>query len=83
MGLKGIFKGMDTDNSGKITHEELKQGLSKQGPKLVENEVKQLLEAADADGNETIDSDEFITTMHLNRMDREEHLYTAFQYFDD
>ena len=38
---------------------------------------------ADADGNGTIDYDEFITaTMHMNRMDREEHLYTAFQYFD-
>ncbi|CAN0911555.1 Calcium-dependent protein kinase 14 [Linum grandiflorum] len=38
---------------------------------------------ADADGNGTIDYDEFITaTMHLNRMDREEHLYTAFQHFD-
>ncbi|KAL8193663.1 hypothetical protein R6Q57_026798 [Mikania cordata] len=82
MGLKEIFKGMDTDNSGKITREELKQGLSKQGSKLTENEIKQLLEAADADGNETIDSDG-ITTMHLNIMDREEHLYTAFQYFDD
>jgi calcium-dependent protein kinase len=38
---------------------------------------------ADADGNGTIDYDEFITaTMHMNRMDRDEHLYTAFQYFD-
>lgn len=38
---------------------------------------------ADADGNGTIDYDEFITaTMHLNRMNKEEHLYTAFQYFD-
>ena len=38
---------------------------------------------ADADGNGTIDYEEFITaTMHMNRMDREEHLYTAFQYFD-
>ncbi|KAJ0672689.1 putative protein kinase CAMK-CDPK family [Helianthus annuus] len=83
MGLKEMFKGMDTDNSGTITLEELKQGLSKQGPKLSEKEVKQLLEAADADGNGTIDYDEFITaTMHMNRMDREEHLYTAFQYFD-
>ncbi|KAJ0766723.1 putative protein kinase CAMK-CDPK family [Helianthus annuus] len=39
--------------------------------------------AADADGNGTIDYEEFITaTMHMNRMDREDHLYTAFQYFD-
>ncbi|XP_030520919.1 calcium-dependent protein kinase 17-like [Rhodamnia argentea] len=82
-GLKEMFKGMDTDNSGTITLEELKQGLSMQGTKLSEYEVKQLMEAADADGNGTIDYDEFITaTMHMNRMDREEHLYTAFQFFD-
>ncbi|KAM7272777.1 hypothetical protein ACFE04_027440 [Oxalis oulophora] len=83
MGLKEMFRGMDTDNSGTITLEELKQGLAKQGTKLSELEVKQLMEAADADGNGTIDYDEFITaTMHMNRMDREEHLYTAFQHFD-
>ncbi|PIA60139.1 hypothetical protein AQUCO_00400793v1 [Aquilegia coerulea] len=83
IGLKEMFRNMDTDNSGTITLEELKQGLSKQGTKLSEYEVKQLMEAADADGNGTIDYDEFITaTMHMNRMDREEHLYTAFQYFD-
>ncbi|KAL6202703.1 hypothetical protein ACLB2K_026408 [Fragaria x ananassa] len=83
MGLKEMFKSIDTDNSGTITLEELKQGLAKQGTKLSEFEAKQLMEAADADGNGTIDYDEFITaTMHLNRMDREEHLYTAFQHFD-
>ncbi|KAK7400971.1 hypothetical protein VNO78_12280 [Psophocarpus tetragonolobus] len=83
MGLKEMFKGMDTDNSGTITIEELKQGLAKQGTKLSEQEVKQLMEAADADGNGTIDYDEFITaTMQMNRMNREDHLYTAFQYFD-
>ncbi|MCD7465058.1 Calcium-dependent protein kinase 17 [Datura stramonium] len=38
---------------------------------------------ADADGNGTIDYEEFITaTMHMNRMDKDEHLYTAFKYFD-
>ncbi|KAI5433345.1 Calcium-dependent protein kinase 17, variant 2 [Lathyrus oleraceus] len=83
MGLKQMFKGMDTDNSGTITIEELKQGLAKQGTRLSEQEVKQLMEAADADGNGIIDYDEFITaTMHMNRMNREEHVYTAFQYFD-
>ncbi|KAJ4840037.1 Calcium-dependent protein kinase 17 [Turnera subulata] len=83
MGLKEMFKGIDTDGSGTITLEELKQGLAKQGTRLSEYEVKQLMEAADADGNGTIDYDEFITaTMHMNRMDREDHLYTAFQHFD-
>lgn len=40
-----MFKGMDTDNNGTITLEELKHGLSKQGTKLTETEVKQLMEA--------------------------------------
>lgn len=39
---------------------------------------------ADVDGNGTIDYIEFITaTMHMNRMEKEEHLYTAFEYFDE
>lgn len=38
---------------------------------------------ADVDGNGTIDYIEFITaTMHMNRMEREDHLYKAFEYFD-
>ncbi|XP_019057833.1 PREDICTED: calcium-dependent protein kinase 34 isoform X2 [Tarenaya hassleriana] len=83
MGLKEMFKGMDTDNSGTITLEELRQGLAKQGTRLSEYEVQQLMEAADADGNGTIDYGEFIAaTMHINRLDREEHLYSAFQHFD-
>ncbi|KAK3162240.1 hypothetical protein QOZ80_1BG0087250 [Eleusine coracana subsp. coracana] len=82
-GLKEMFKGMDADNSGTITVDELRRGLAKQGTKLSEAEVEQLMEAADADGNGTIDYEEFITaTMHMNRMDRDEHLYAAFQYFD-
>ncbi|KAB5564559.1 hypothetical protein DKX38_004613 [Salix brachista] len=83
MGLKEMFKSMDTDNSGTITFEELKAGLPKLGTKLSESEVRQLMEAADVDGNGTIDYIEFITaTMHMNRMEREDHLYKAFEYFD-
>lgn len=45
MGMKEMFKSMDTDNSGTITFEELKAGLPKLGTKLSESEVKQLMEA--------------------------------------
>ncbi|CAL5433238.1 unnamed protein product [Camellia sinensis] len=84
VGLKEMFKSMDTDNSGTITFEELKAGLPKMGSKLSESEVRQLMEAADVDGNGTIDYIEFITaTMHMNRVEREHHLYTAFEYFDE
>ncbi|CAJ2676494.1 unnamed protein product [Trifolium pratense] len=83
IGLKEMFKSMDTDNSGTITFEELKAGLPKLGSKMTESEVRQLMEAADVDGNGTIDYIEFITaTMHMNRMEREDHLYKAFEYFD-
>ena len=40
-----MFRGIDTDNSGTITLEKLKHGLAKQGTKLFEYEVKQLMEA--------------------------------------
>jgi calcium-dependent protein kinase len=82
-GLKEMFKSMDIDNSGTVTFEELKNGLARFGSKISESEVRQLMDAADVDGDGTIDYLEFITaTMHMNRMDREDHLYTAFQYFD-
>jgi len=44
-GLKTMFANMDTDKSGTITYEELKNGLAKLGSKLTEAEVKQLMEA--------------------------------------
>ncbi|KAG8365401.1 hypothetical protein BUALT_Bualt18G0101000 [Buddleja alternifolia] len=82
-GLKAMFANMDTDKSGTITYEELKSGLARLGSKLSEAEVKQLMEAADVDGNGTIDYIEFITaTMHRHRLERDEHLFSAFQYFD-
>ncbi|KAJ7963821.1 putative Calcium-dependent protein kinase [Quillaja saponaria] len=82
-GLKSMFTNIDTDNSGTITYDELKAGLARLGSKLTETEVQQLMEAADVDGNGTIDYIEFITaTMHRHKLERDEHLYKAFQYFD-
>ncbi|PQQ18376.1 calcium-dependent protein kinase 2 [Prunus yedoensis var. nudiflora] len=82
-GLKAMFTNMDTDNSGTITYEELKTGLARIGSRLSEAEVRQLMDAADVDGNGSIDYIEFISaTMHRQRLERDEHLYKAFQYFD-
>ncbi|KAJ8618203.1 hypothetical protein MRB53_014389 [Persea americana] len=82
-GLKQMFKNMDTDHSGTITYEELKNGLSRLGSKLTESEVKQLMDAADVDKNGSIDYIEFVTaTMHRHRLEREENLFKAFQFFD-
>ncbi|KAL5557807.1 hypothetical protein UlMin_034018 [Ulmus minor] len=82
-GLKQMFKNMDTDGSGTITLEELRTGLTRLGSKLSEPEIKQLMDAADVDQNGAIDYIAFITaTMHRHRLEKEEHLYKAFQYFD-
>ncbi|KAI6687504.1 hypothetical protein NL676_024332 [Syzygium grande] len=82
-GLKAMFANMDTDKSGTITYEELKTGLARLGSKLTEAEVKQLMDAADVDGNGSIDYIEFVTaTMHRHKLELDEHLYKAFQHFD-
>ncbi|KAK7310524.1 hypothetical protein RJT34_08078 [Clitoria ternatea] len=41
------FKMIDTDNSGTITFEELKEGLRSVGSNLMESEIKSLMEAVD------------------------------------
>ncbi|XP_004291330.1 PREDICTED: calcium-dependent protein kinase 29 isoform X1 [Fragaria vesca subsp. vesca] len=82
-GLKQMFNNIDTDGSGNITFEELRTGLSRLGSKLTEAEIKQLMDAADIDNNGTIDYTEFITaTMHRHKLEKEENLHKAFQYFD-
>ncbi|XVE56212.1 hypothetical protein DITRI_Ditri03aG0219700 [Diplodiscus trichospermus] len=82
-GLKQMFNNIDTDRSGTITLEELRDGLARSGSKLTETEIKQLLDAADVNKNGTIDYIEFIAaTMHRHRLEREDNIQKAFQFFD-
>ncbi|GJV37240.1 calcium-dependent protein kinase SK5-like protein [Tanacetum coccineum] len=82
-GLKELFKMIDTDNSGTITFEELKEGLRRVGSELMESEIKDLMDAADIDNSGTIDYGEFLAaTVHLNKLEREENLVSAFSFFD-
>ncbi|KAB2023203.1 hypothetical protein ES319_D06G000900v1 [Gossypium barbadense] len=82
-GLQQMFKNIDTDGSGTITLGELRDGLARLGSKLTETEIKQLMDAADVDNSGTIDYIEFITaTMHRHRLEREENIVKAFQFFD-
>jgi calcium-dependent protein kinase len=43
--LKDWFKTMDTDNSGTITLDELKDGLQQVSSELMESEIKDLMAA--------------------------------------
>jgi calcium-dependent protein kinase len=82
-GLKEMFIMMDTDGSGAISFEELKEGLKRVGSNLKEADVRELMDAADVDHNGTIDYGEFLAaTLNLNKIEREENLYAAFSYLD-
>ncbi|XP_019153837.1 PREDICTED: calcium-dependent protein kinase 26-like [Ipomoea nil] len=82
-GLKEMFKAIDTDNSGQITFEELKDGLHKFGANLNESEIQDLMKATDVDNSGTIDYGEFIAAMlHMNKVEKADHLTAAFSYFD-
>ncbi|XP_072950116.1 calcium-dependent protein kinase 24-like [Typha angustifolia] len=82
-GLKELFKMIDTDNSGTITFDELKDGLRRVGSELMEHEIQALMDAADIDNSGTIDYGEFLAaTVHMNKLEREENLISAFSFFD-
>ncbi|XP_047309961.1 calcium-dependent protein kinase 20-like [Impatiens glandulifera] len=82
-GLRQMFKMIDSDNSGQISLEELKKGLERVGANIKDSEIHNLMEAADVDNSGTIDYGEFIAAMiHLNKIEREDHLFAAFSYFD-
>ncbi|XP_018437012.2 calcium-dependent protein kinase 12-like [Raphanus sativus] len=82
-GLKELFKMIDTDNSGTITFEELKDSIRRVGSVLAETEIQELLCSADVDESGTIEYGEFLAaTIHLNKLEREENLMAAFSFLD-
>jgi calcium-dependent protein kinase len=78
-----MFRLMDKDQNGNLSLEELMDGLHINGQPVPESEIRMLMEAADTDGNGTLDCDEFVTvSLHLKKMTNDEYLASAFRYFD-
>lgn len=81
--IRDMFMLMDTDRDGRVTYDELRAGLRKVGSQLGEPEIKLLMEVADVDGNGYLDYGEFVAvTIHLQKMENDEHFHRAFMYFD-
>ncbi|XP_074316343.1 calcium-dependent protein kinase 10-like [Silene latifolia] len=81
--IRDMFTLMDVDHDGKITYEELRTGLKKVGSQLGESEIQLLMEVADVDRNGYLDYGEFVAvTIHLQKMENDEHFQKAFLYFD-
>uniref|UniRef100_A0A0E0F0F2 non-specific serine/threonine protein kinase n=2 Tax=Oryza meridionalis TaxID=40149 RepID=A0A0E0F0F2_9ORYZ len=81
VGLREMFKAMDTKNRSVVTFGELK-GLRRYSSVFKDTEINDLMEAAD-DTTSTINWEEFIAAaVSLNKIEREKHLMAAFTYFD-
>ncbi|XP_059632880.1 calcium-dependent protein kinase 24 [Cornus florida] len=82
-GIKKIFNMMDTDKNGKLTIEELRDGLKMIGQPVPDTDVEMLMEAADVDGSGTLSCEEFLTmSVHLRRINNDDQLHQAFHHFD-
>lgn len=66
--------------SGTITVDEMREGLRAKDTKIPEAELEAIMANADVNGDGKVDYEEFVAaTMHLGKLEREEHLYRAFQ----
>ncbi|KAL6503000.1 Calcium-dependent protein kinase 7 [Orobanche hederae] len=82
-GIKEAFDMMDTGKKGKINFEEFKIGLHKLGHQIADTDIQTLMEAADVDGDGTLNYAEFLAvSVHLKKMANDEHLHKAFAFFD-
>ncbi|KAK8958635.1 Calcium-dependent protein kinase 8 [Platanthera guangdongensis] len=81
--IKQMFEKMDINKNGRISLEELKFGLHKLGHQIPDADVQILMEAADVDGDGTLEYGEFVAlSIHLKKLGNDEHLHKAFAYFD-
>ena len=61
--FREIFNLVDLDKGGTISKDELKQLMNTLGLKPTQEELNQMVDEIDADGNGEIDFDEFVTVM--------------------
>ncbi|TMW66403.1 hypothetical protein Poli38472_004168 [Pythium oligandrum] len=81
--LKKQFMAIDKDGNGVITVTELADALRSMGHGMIEEEVMELLNGIDIDGDGLVDYPEFLAaTMKRNLANKKEYLINAFNYFD-
>ncbi|GAB4856032.1 Calcium-dependent protein kinase 8 [Ancistrocladus abbreviatus] len=82
-GIKETFEAMDRTKRGKINKEELRAGLVILGHQVADADLQILMEAADVDGDGTLNYGEFVAvSVHFKKMANDEHLHRAFSFFD-
>ncbi|ESN98600.1 hypothetical protein HELRODRAFT_106870 [Helobdella robusta] len=61
--LRAAFRTFDQDNSGKISAQELRQVMINLGEKLTDQEIQEMIDEADCDGDGQINYEEFVKMM--------------------
>ena len=81
--LKKAYDMFDKDGGG-ISKDELSDAMKAFGKDVSDEELEEMIIAADKDGNRQIDFEEFLTmmTLKLEEQEMEKELHTAFECFD-
>ena len=79
-GLRELFESIDTDHSGTISLEELREGLLSRGVAVPEQLLLDIMRMADVHNNNCIDYEEFVgATIHVCKLQQEDKLLAAFK----
>jgi len=81
--LREIFMTLDANGDGKLTINEMKDGIKKAGLKDIPPDLQQIMEDVDSDGSGVIDYTEFLAaTLDKKSYLKEDVCWSAFRVFD-
>merc|ERR1712118_485484 len=81
--LRDTFMSLDSNGDGKLTINEMKDGIKKAGLKEIPPDLQQIMEDVDSDGSGVIDYTEFLAaTLDKRTYLKEDVCWTAFRVFD-
>merc|ERR1712226_473733 len=81
--LRETFMSLDGNGDGKLTVNEMKEGIQKAGLKEIPPDLQQIMEDVDSDGSGVIDYTEFLAaTLDRRVYMKEDVCWSAFRVFD-
>lgn len=81
--LRGIFDSLDTEGTGVLNQEQLKEAMNRLGFKMGDSDAGELIESLDANGNHLLDYEEFLAgTLRLQIHEHNSLLETILKKYD-
>ena len=82
--ISAVFKAFDRNQDGRLSYEDLRQGFNKSGYRISGEELKELVDKFDMDGDGALDFPEMLTVMaclHKSNKARDD-LFRVFNAMD-